>query len=124
MSKKRLFELIDTFCKKEDVLKFNKEVLDKFADYLFADGWIRLPCKVGDIVYEVVAHYSYIMPREVVGFHLGNFPALNGHERKPYLVCYDKTSRLLRHIPLDKLGKTVFLTREEAEKKLKEGEGK
>ena len=51
MSKERLVELIDTFCKKENVLKFNKEILDKFADYLFADGWIRPPCKVGDKVY-------------------------------------------------------------------------
>ena len=41
MSKERLVELIDTFCKKENVLKFNKEILDKFADYLFADRWTR-----------------------------------------------------------------------------------
>ena len=112
MSKERLVELIMEATESTWTRK-------SLADYLLANGVIVPPCKVGDIVYEVVAHYSYIMPREVVGFHLGNFPTLNGHKRKPYLVCYDKTSRLLRHIPLDKLGKTAFFKIEEAEAKLK-----
>ena len=133
MSKERLVELIEKakVLRSLDILSGDPDVIvdmpteDEYtADYLLENGVIVPPCKVGDIVYEVVAHYSYIMPREVVGFHLGNFPTYNGHERKPYLVCYDKRSRLLRHIPLDKLGKTAFFKIEEAEAKLKESESK
>lgn len=122
MSKERLVELISDYpCMSTAEESFMESIADDLADYLLESGVIVPPCKVGDIVYEVVAHYSYIMPREIVEFHLGNFPTYNGHERKPYLVCYDKTSRLLRHIPLDKLGKTAFFKIEEAEAKLKEG---
>lgn len=54
--RERLIELIRTFCKREDVLLFNRKVLDKFADYLFADGWIRPPVWVGNIVWFYVPH--------------------------------------------------------------------
>lgn len=125
MSKERLVELIREApfgVNKHTLLDHHEaSVIEEIADYLIANGVIVPPCKVGDIVYEVVAHFSYIILCEVVGFHIGNFPTLNGHKRKPYLVCYDKTSRLLRHIPLDKLGKTAFFKIEEAEAKLKEG---
>lgn len=120
MSKERLVELIKS---SSQYITEQDSLVERIADYILSDGWIRPPCKVGDIVYEVVAHFSYIIPCEVVGFHIGNFPTLNGHKRKPYLVCYDKTSRLLRHIPLDKLGKTAFFKIEEAEKKLEEMKG-
>lgn len=120
MSKERLVELLlqtETFT--ADIAEYVRQQAEHKAEYILADGWIRPPCKVGDIVYEVVAHFGYIVSREVVGFHLGNFPTLNGHKRKPYLVCYDTASRLLRHIPLDKLGKTAFFKIEEAEAKLR-----
>ena len=91
------------------------------ADRILADGWIRPPCKVGDTVYVVKPYFSYISEYEVRGFHLGEFPTLSGNKRNPYLVGYFKTSGMLKHIFIKDIGKTVFLTREEAERALKEG---
>ena len=90
-----------------------------FADYLLENGVVCPPCKVGDKVYEVIPKGDCIRSLNVVGFHLGRFPDLRGHKRKEYLVCYSNYS--LIHLDIDKFGKTVFLTREEAEAKLKEG---
>ena len=73
---------------------------------------VRLPCKVGDIVYVPTRNFvselriiiiSVDMHGTYFGWMLnsGIYPNLNGFSRS-------------------KLGKTVFLTREEAEKKLEE----
>ena len=70
-------------------------------------------------MYEVIHRCDAIRPVNVVGFHLGKFPSLRGCKRKQYLICYSQYS--LVHLDIDKIGKTVFLTREEAEAKLKEG---
>ena len=86
------------------------------ADYLLQNGVIAPPCKVGDVVYLI--------------------PMYNG---KPYCgVCEDKvqmigiTSRGVHikarnhhdHNKMYMLGKSIFLTKEEAEQALKEREGK
>ena len=87
---------------------------------IFKNGsrYIEAPCKVGDTVYTVITEGKFIHSAKVVGFHLGKFPTLRGHERKEYLVCY--TDYLLRHIDLAQIGKTAFFTREEAERALAE----
>lgn len=81
------------------------------ADHLLADGWIRPPCKVGDMVYRLKKRRGIweILPREVVSIT---------HR-------LDHLHRLVWEIfttEQDRLGKTVFITREEAEKALKERE--
>lgn len=86
--------------------------------------FVELPCKVGEEIYEMVLtrdkSFSHWNTHKVVGVHLGNFPDLRGHKRQEYLVTHCEVMNLLNRIPLNKLGKTVFLTREEAEKALKE----
>lgn len=89
------------------------------AEYLLDNGVIVPPCKAGDTVYEVIHRCNAIRPVNVVGFHLGKFPSLRGCKRKQYLICYSQYS--LAHLDIDKIGKTVFLTKEEAEKALKGG---
>lgn len=88
--------------------------------------FVELPCKVGNAVYETVFNrdktFSHINTHKVVGIHLGDFPDLRGHKRQEYLVTHCKMMNLLSRIPLNKLGKTVFLTKEEAEKALEERE--
>ena len=77
------------------------EALEKVENYkdLEEQGLLlRLPCKVGDTVYRV----------SIIGRDL------NG---KPYYKIKEKS---FAFVWLEKLGKTVFLTREEAEAKLKE----
>lgn len=91
------------------------------ADSLLADGWIRPPCKVGDLLY---------MPWEYDG---NSGVALLS---VTYMVIDKDKLRIMtdfstdddvyydlyfggRFVPSD-FGKTVFLTREDAEQKLKE----
>lgn len=72
---------------------------------------VVLPCKVGDILYRVFAG-------EIFEHRVGSMKyfAIQGRwdiETYPFLPCVEST-----------IGKTVFLTREEAEKALQEMEGK
>ena len=87
------------------------------ADYLIANGVILPPCKVGDTVYYIEGAYynskrKTVSPIKVTeiswkcdrsGRDLGFALIANGTRYK-----------------FSSIGKTVFLTREEAEKKLKE----
>lgn len=86
--------------------------------FSFKSRFVELPCKIGQIVYEVVyfrnGTVSHINPLKVVGIHIGNFPDLRGHKRKSYLVVAYPTSEILGRIPLDKVSKTIFLTEKEA----------
>ncbi len=85
----------------------DKSLAEYTADHIFADGWIRLPCKVGDTLYYIpfgstVTKWEIrsieIMQDDIV-FHCG----------RTFFLKYD-------------IGKTVFLTKEEAENALKERE--
>lgn len=77
------------------------------ADYLIENGVVVLPCKVGDVVYRIYtrAWIGEDVVREVVVSENGVF----------YI---DDKGRMTS---CNKFGKTVFLTREDAEKALKEG---
>lgn len=111
MSKERLVELIGNAPIGVNGItlldKHEPKVIEEVADYLIANGVVVPPCKVGDTVYEIV--HGVVGETEAVGF----------------IVCQDGTILMLtKHFfPLSReIGKTVFLTREEAEAKLKESE--
>jgi acetyltransferase-like isoleucine patch superfamily enzyme len=90
-----------------------------FADRLLAEGVIVPPCKVGDTVYIVdgttdgivegkiinIEFNIYTTPREWITV-IGNYPFFGKHEEKNRIDLL--------------IGKTVFLSREEAEKALAE----
>ena len=79
------------------------------ADYLLANGVVALPCNVGDTVW-------------VKDFMWGLIPC---KVDEPYhYVCGESGGCTLEGWFTDKdIGKTVFLTKEEAEQALKESEG-
>ena len=104
--RERLIELIRqgvlAYCgAKEDVLPH--EVI---ADHLLANGVIVPPCKVGDKLYCVTNLTHSIAETVVIGMWIadGTFSILTIHG-----IIVDGS-----------IGKTVFLTKEEAEEKLKE----
>ena len=115
MSKERLVELIkrdncqypclcSSKCKYVDEDDCHSE---RLADLILADGWIRLPCKVGDVVYRISSKTS-ISENKV-------YQLIFTEEGLYYLDDeYRESSDVV-------FGKTVFLTREEAEAKLREG---
>ena len=105
--RERLIEKLDTFCQKELGTNFKKDILDKFADYLLDNGAVVPLLQTGQIVYRVSKDRVWevkIWKIEICGKTIS------------YIDNYDK-SFLSTHI-----GKGVFLTREEAVAKLKEGE--
>ena len=79
---------------------------EKLADHLLANGVIVPPCMVGDTVYRIYTR-SWVGEDKVDYFIIT--------ERGLYYVD-DKG----RETSCDKFGKTVFLTKEEAEQALKE----
>ena len=96
---------------------------EEITDYLLANGVIVPPCKVGTTIYEAILlkgkKISHFRECKVVGYHTGEFPDLRGHKRDNYLIVYYDCGHF-GHIPYDKIGKTVFLSREDAERALEE----
>lgn len=91
--------------------------------YKEKDRYIKTPCKVGDTIYKNILFkdgHGDTVPQSVVGFHLGKFPHIRGRERKQYIIVYHEVVNTISHIDIKQIGKTVFLTKEEAEEKLKE----
>lgn len=80
----------------------------KLADYLLEHGVIALPCKVGDRVYR---------PSDCLGVVQFVIISFNIYESEMFFT--DDSENI---IYLSDIGKTVFLTREEAEQALKECE--
>lgn len=78
------------------------------ADELIANGFILPPCKVGDTVYIVGMFTGQIISNKVV--------AINYGDSGLFLLLDSYTVVSVE----EQLGKTVFLTKEEAEAKLKE----
>ena len=88
--------------------------IEKCADYLLANGVIVPPCKVGDTVYviDVVDVKEHIKKKTVCGFEIDLMFAVK---------TWDTMGRRYFYY-FEQFGKTVFLTREEAERALKERE--
>ncbi len=83
------------------------------ADVLIANGVIVPPCKVGDKLYEIVDMSAHPACDSFVSdFSL---------KVEPYQIIYRNLIGGYSCIPFEQFGKTVFLTKEEAEKALKEG---
>lgn len=83
----------------------------QMADYLLENGVIVLPVKVGTKVYLPTINETKILERTIDGYRT----ITDGYAPVEMLVdgCWGR---------IDHIGKTVFSTREEAEKALKERE--
>lgn len=94
--KQRFMELLKQFA--DECSEFfnydGKAGVEQVADYILANGVIVLPCHIGDTVYIVGGKY-----------HGGRFEK------------WINTGKF-RLSDLEKIGKTIFLTREEAESAL------
>ena len=122
----RLIELILNFENELDKKHPHTGSMDRIeatADHLLANGVIVPPVKVGTTIYEAILlkrkRFSHFRECKVVGYHTGEFPDLRGHKRNNYLIVYYDCGHL-GHIPYDKIGKTLFLTCDAAERALEE----
>ena len=120
MSKERLVELIHQVAK--DVIKIPTDnFIEYLADYLIANGVIVPPVKIGDKVYIAMHDKRTKKPLEcnVIGFWYTNHEDYCTIHLSRYVDGkFDSTFS----VKFEDIGKTVFLSREEAEAKLKESE--
>ena len=92
------------------------EMLVGVADRLLDDGWIRPPCKVGDTVWILFAVEKTIEGREIASITQRNTSWTMTFTNGSCFTVWDNEDD-------EYFGKTVFLTKAEAEQKLKEMRG-
>lgn len=100
-----------------------EKVLEKLATYedLEEQGLlVRLPCKVGDTVWD--NDFGYPVSYEINAFSYGYCDSYVEPDIENEIIFYyeNYNGSITGAFPMSELGKTVFLTREEAEKKLEE----
>lgn len=116
MSKERLVELLTIAVGDCNLTDSEIKIV---ADYLLANGVIVPPCKVGDKVYMTIHDKRVKQPYEctVIGFWYTNHEDCCTLHLSRYV---DGRPHSTFSVRFTDVGKTVFLTREEAEAKLKE----
>lgn len=109
----KLVELI------ESVRYWGADTSEEIADHLLAEGVIVPPCKAGQTVYKVVSDKRVKRPYEykVIGLWYSAAERYNDVHLAMYIDGVFASSII---VPFDEFGKTVFLTREQAEKALSE----
>ena len=93
---------------------FEGEAVEKLAEYEDLEGksrLLKLPCAVGDTVYVVMTYSGCVEEIVITGFSVVS--------NVIFMMCDGETG-----YREDLFGKTIFLTRQEAEDKLSEMEGK
>ena len=106
----------DVFCSKQD----KKKRVDKYcadADEVckyFKDKnrFIELPCKIGDLIFAVCSEYNEDTLKIEEHIVLG--------ANYTHLFIYDNEQERISTLRIEDIGNFLFLTREEAEAKLKE----
>ena len=109
--RERMIELLNGYYEETGLAHvhyFTDEESEMLADYILSDGWIRPPCKVGQTVWFI--RNKKIIETEVEKIVLKN----KGLYLKLGCNAMYETS-------CNSIGKTVFLTPEEAEKAQKGG---
>lgn len=100
-----------------------QQAFKKLADYedLKDQGLlVRLPCKVGDAVYD--NFFGYLERYEIKAISYGYCYSYIKPNIKDEIIfyCENYNASATMAFPMSEIGKTVFLTREEAEKKLED----
>lgn len=109
-------------CGECDCIPINDDYIGNLADYLLANGAIVPLCKVGDTVYSYNIDFGVILPYFVENLTIAYL------EENEFCYTYEANctneNELIDSIDFDceDIGKTVFLSEEEAERALKECE--
>lgn len=113
--RERLIELINEF-EELDFCIPPDWWIEHFADHLLANGVIVPPCKTGDTLYVI----SQMKDKRILPF-VNEYEATYIQVGKRKCKVYHEQDGFIKIFLQDDFGKTVFLTREEAERALKEG---
>ena len=130
-----LEEAHDSWLRYVDECAFNQMALSfsfeqMVADHLLANGVIVPPCKVGQTVYvidDIVWHYECC---DCEHYHIGGFGdpsecgrTIHGGKHPSCIKIKEEVTTqhdIYYYLYAEKIGKTVFLTKEQAEKALAE----
>ena len=96
------------------IIAETNNVEDTCEDFSDRSSWVKLPCKVGDILYEPTDRNT------IVEYSV---KAINVELRATFIEWEIEKGFVLQYLDgicSDEIGKTVFLTREEAEMALEE----
>lgn len=101
-----------------------QEVLEKLTEYKTLEEQnllLRLPCKVGDILYYPDECFNIVIPVRLNEIVM-SFVGLDTYSFQYNCCSFDECGDVYQEYEFDKcdINKTVFLTQEEAEQKLKE----
>ena len=94
-------------------------VLENLADHLLENGVMCPPCKVGDMVWWV----AKLIDKNCEGklnIEIGEVDSFLIRSDGLWAHCCYESGLAYRHLVAANFGKTIFLTKEEAEAKLKE----
>lgn len=96
------------------------EELKSYKDLEEQSLFVRLPCKVGDMVWD--NDFGYPESYEIKAFSYGYCDSYVEPDIEDRIIFYyeNYSGSITGAFPISEIGKTVFLTREEAEKKLEE----
>ena len=113
------------FCSRQcySMTRWAEKAKEKLAEYETAEEEGRLvvlPCKVGQDLFGI--YNRTIIDGYADGYLLEKTSVHSDADH--WIWLQDKNSKNYWKVSFDEIGKTVFLTREEAEKALKEMEGK
>lgn len=102
---------------------FAEKILTKLADYedLEEQGLlVRLPCKVGDMVWD--NDFGYPESYKIKAFSYGYCDSYVEPDIEDQIIFYyeNYSGSITGAFPTSEIGKTIFLTREEAVNKLEE----
>ena len=99
-------------CAFEDGYKGTPDFAKFFVDHLLDNGVIVPPCKIGDTVYYPAFGIDRVLLYKVISIKLNS--------KGLYVVCENHLSKSQMTHRATQIGKTIFLTKEEAERALAE----
>lgn len=110
-------------CQPSEGIKRLRTALEKLADYEDLEEQsllMRLSCKVGDTVWD--NDFGYPESYEIKAFSYGYCDSYVEPDIEDQIIFYyeNYSGSITGAFPMSEIGKTVFLTREEAENKLEE----
>lgn len=109
----RLIELLGGFPIFYSTMKerWMPEAVERLADYLLANGVIVPPCKVGDTLYVI----SHMKDKRFLPF-INEYEVTSISIKKKRLVIYHEMDGYIKTFNQIDFGKTVFLSKAEAER--------
>ena len=109
----------DVWVKQHDYISAARKLCD-YEDLEEQGLLVRLPVKIGDMVWD--NDFGYPESYEIRAFSYGYCDSYVEPDIEDQIIFYyeNYSGSITGAFPMSEIGKTVFLTREEAEKKLEE----